>query len=83
MTFGEWFDFRHILERNETVDDAACSACGKAREYYSSCIDPDSKLESLGGEPLLNLLSNFYWNITDFDGGTQLENWNLQVLCIV
>ena len=56
-----------------------CEACNKAKDYYKSCLDPDGKLEDLGGQPLLDLLSQFYWNITDFDGGTQLEQWNFQV----
>ena len=67
------------MERNLTEVDETCEACLKARKYYTSCVDPDDKLEELQGKPLLDLLSHFYWNITDFDGGAQLDHWNLQV----
>ena len=50
----------------------------KARQYYKSCIDTNGTLEKLGGRPLLDILSNFFWNVTDFNGGTQLETWSLQ-----
>ena len=67
------------MERNETENDLECKACIKARSYYNSCVDKEGKLEKLGGKPLLDLLSLFYWNVTDFDGGGQMDNWNLQV----
>lgn len=51
----------------------------KARRYYDSCVDLDGKMEKLSGQPLLDLLSQFYWNITDFDGAGQMESWKLQV----
>ena len=51
----------------------------KARRYYESCVDLDGKMEKLSGQPLLDLLSQFYWNITDFDGAGQMESWKLQV----
>ena len=51
----------------------------KARKYYNSCVDLDGKMEKLSGKPLLDLLSQFYWNITDFDGAGQMESWRLQV----
>ena len=51
----------------------------KARRYYNSCVDLDGKTEKLSGKPLLDLLSQFYWNITDFDGAGQMESWRLQV----
>ena len=51
----------------------------KARRYYNSCVDPGGRLEGLSGKPLLDLLSQFYWNITDFDGSGQMESWKLQV----
>ena len=51
----------------------------KARRYYNSCVDVDGKMEKLSGKPLLDLLSQFYWNITDFDGAGQMESWRLQV----
>ena len=34
--------------------------------------------DELGGQPLLELLQKFYWNITDFDGAGQLDSFNLQ-----
>ena len=42
-------------------------------------MDLDGKMEKLSGQPLLELLSQFYWNITDFDGAGQMETWKLQV----
>lgn len=69
---------RKLLERNSTEKDSSCRACQKARTYYTSCVDPEGKLEKLEGKPLLDLLSQFYWNITDFDGGAQLDRWDLQ-----
>ena len=42
-------------------------------------MDLDGKMEKLSGQPLLELLSQFYWNVTDFDGAGQMETWNLQV----
>jgi len=71
---------RNILERNMTESDSKCAACQKARTYYNSCRDKNGSLETLGGEPLLQLLQNFYWNVTDFDGGTQLDAWDLQTV---
>ena len=62
-----------------TGAEEECGACAKARSYYSSCLDPGGRLEKLGGRPLVQLLHSFYWNITDFDGGTQMEHWQLQV----
>ena len=53
----------------------------KARRYYNSCVDKDGNMEKLSGKPLLDLLSQFYWNITDFDGAGQMETWRLQVIC--
>ena len=67
--------YRNILERNTTKSDSECAACLKARQYYNSCIDTNGTLERLGGKPLLDLLQHFYWNVTDFDGGTQLDDW--------
>merc|ERR1719219_466753 len=69
---------RNILERNLTGADSECGACLKARQYYDSCLDTNGTLEQLGGRPLLQLLQHFYWNITDFDGGAQMESWRLQ-----
>ena len=68
-----------MLERNITGAEEECGACAKARSYYSSCLDPGGRLEKLGGRPLVELLHSFYWNITDFDGGTQMDHWQLQV----
>jgi hypothetical protein len=34
--------------------------------------------EILQGQPLLEILSDFYWNITDFDGGIQMDNFSFQ-----
>ena len=42
-------------------------------------MDLDGKMEKLSGQPLLELLSQFYWNVTDFDGAGQMETWKLQV----
>ena len=70
---------RKVLERNMTGAEEECGACAKARSYYSSCLDPGGRLEKLGGRPLVQLLHSFYWNITDFDGGTQMDHWQLQV----
>jgi len=69
---------RTLLERNATKMDNECKACKKAKKYYNSCVDSNGTIEELGGKPLLNILHNFYWNVTDFDGGGQLENWTLQ-----
>ena len=66
------------MERNLTEKDSECGACLKARQYYNSCLDTAGALEKEGGKPLLQLLQNFYWNITDFDGGAQMESWDLQ-----
>merc|ERR1719225_2108824 len=71
---------RKVLERNETKEDRGCEACMKARRYYNSCVDPGGRLEGLSGKPLLDLLSQFYWNITDFDGAGQMESWRLQTI---
>ena len=70
---------RKVLERNMTGAEEECGACAKARSYYSSCLDPGGRLERLGGRPLVQLLDSFYWNVTDFDGGTQMDAWKLQV----
>ena len=70
---------RKVLERNMTAAEEECGACAKARSYYSSCLDPGGRLERLGGRPLVQLLDSFYWNVTDFDGGTQMDAWKLQV----
>eukprot|EP00092_Neocalanus_flemingeri_P065816 GFUD01080095.1.p1 GENE.GFUD01080095.1~~GFUD01080095.1.p1 ORF type:complete len:831 (-),score=230.51 GFUD01080095.1:109-2601(-) len=69
---------RNLLERNQTEKDRECAACTKARDYYSSCVDGNGTLEQLGGKPLINIMKNYYWNVTDFDGSGQLENWTLQ-----
>jgi len=71
---------RNLLERNQTEMDKQCAACTKARDYYSSCVDANGTLEMLGGKPLINILKNYYWNVTDFDGSGQLETWTLQNL---
>ena len=70
---------RALLERNQTAADRECEACRKARRYYGSCTDIE-ELERRAGGPLLAVLQDYYWNITDFEGGTQLEaeTWNLQ-----
>jgi hypothetical protein len=34
--------------------------------------------ELLQGQPLLEILADFYWNITDFDGGIQMDNFSFQ-----
>ena len=69
---------RSLLERNQTREDKNCKACKKARDYYYSCVDINGSIEKLEGSPLIRLLSHYYWNITDFDGSGQLENWTLQ-----
>jgi len=69
---------RSLLERNQTKDDKECKACKKAKDYYNSCVDPTGSIEELEGKPLIRILSHYYWNVTDFDGSGQLENWTLQ-----
>ena len=69
---------RSLLERNQTREDKNCKACKKAKDYYYSCVDINGSIEKLEGSPLIRLLSHYYWNITDFDGSGQLENWTLQ-----
>lgn len=67
-----------ILESNATGEEVFCEPCKKARDYYLSCFDTNGTLDELGGQPLLELLQKFYWNITDFDGAGQLDSFNLQ-----
>jgi len=69
---------KNLLERNQTIEDKKCKACKKAKDYYNSCVDLKGSIEELDGKPLINILIHYYWNVTDFDGGGQLENWTLQ-----
>lgn len=82
-TFGKlWQDnqqvLRNILETPPSQQEGGCDACSKARLYYAACLDKNDTLELLQGQPLLEILSDFYWNITDFDGGTQMDNFSFQ-----
>ncbi|XP_065318657.1 endothelin-converting enzyme homolog [Gordionus sp. m RMFG-2023] len=54
---------RKILEtKNKTFDSTAEE---KARIYYESCLDQDDVIESLGGDPILNLLDKYGgWNFS-------------------
>lgn len=62
---------RDLLEREDGMEE--CPSCVKAKNYYESCLDRNGSLEVLKGMPLREILSSFYWNVTDFAGSTALD----------
>ncbi|XP_023331753.1 endothelin-converting enzyme homolog [Eurytemora carolleeae] len=83
-TFGKlWQENQQVMKIILEDTDSKfknCSSCRKAQDYYQSCIDKNGTLEKLGGQPLLEILNKFYWNITDFDGSGQLEDFSIQTV---
>lgn len=66
---------KHVLEQpTETLKSKAEQ---KAKMYYESCLDPNDAVETLGAEPMHNLLRKIGgWNISD--SGFNINTWTLQ-----
>lgn len=47
---------KNVLEDATLKDLSSGDAKKKAQDYYSSCMDPNGTIESLGGKPLLQML---------------------------
>lgn len=49
----------------------------RAKMYFTACMDPNNTIETLGAEPLTNLIKDIGgWNIS---GGTwNVSSWKLQ-----
>lgn len=78
-TFGKLEQENQLVVKNvleKSLAEMKSKAEKKAKLYYTSCMDANETIETLGAQPLLNLLDNVGgWNIT---GNFNVSNCKLQ-----
>lgn len=58
---------------------SSSTAENKTKVYYQSCMDANKTIETLGAQPLLDLLHQFGgWSISDRSGLWNSVTWQLQ-----
>ena len=58
---------------------SSSKAENKTKIYYQSCMDPNNTMETLGAQPLLDLLRKFGgWSVSDRSGQWNSATWRLQ-----
>ncbi|CAH1118459.1 unnamed protein product [Phaedon cochleariae] len=66
---------KRVLE--QPIETLKSKAEQKAKMYYESCLDVNDTVETLGAQPMLDLLIKLGgWNITD--SGFNITTWTLQ-----
>ncbi|KAF7274332.1 M13 family metallopeptidase neprilysin 3 isoform X2 [Rhynchophorus ferrugineus] len=70
-----WLVIKTVLE--QPIDTFKSKAEQKAKMYYESCLDTNDTVETLGAEPMFDLLRKLGgWNITD--APFNISKWTLQ-----
>ncbi|KAG1679571.1 Endothelin-converting enzyme [Nymphon striatum] len=82
-----WGMFHKLAENNQItirstlekpINESDCEAIKKAKIYYTSCMDVNETIESLGAKPLQDFLSKIGgWSIS---GNFSLDSWSFQNL---
>ncbi|XP_044589355.1 endothelin-converting enzyme homolog [Cotesia glomerata] len=86
-TFGKLEQDNQLVVKialEKELSEMKSKAEQKAKLYYLSCMDANETIETLGAEPMIDLLKVVGdWNITNTnrsitDRGFNVSNWNLQ-----
>jgi len=74
--FANWFELVVVVVEMP-LNESDSEAERKAKIYYSSCMDVNKTIESLGSEPLLNLLRWFGgWTVSNTSGTFNATAWS-------